>query len=105
MYSIGQKVVCINDEFSDWIKSIYTALPVKNSTYTIRDVRPGINEDNKTYEVAVLLEELTNPLNSAKVPQERAFNVERFAPLNPFTEEEEEEDKAPIHHERELAGV
>lgn len=105
MYAIGTKVVCVNDEFSEAVKALYTALPVKDATYTVRDVRPGIALDNKTHEVAVLLEELTNPLDTAKVPQERAFNIERFAPLTPFTEEEEEEDKAPIHHERELAGV
>ncbi len=96
MYAIGTKVVCVNDTFSDAVKALYTALPVKDATYTVRDVRPGIALDNKTHEVAVLLEELINPLNTAKVPQERAFNIERFAPLDHHTEEEEERQLASL---------
>ena len=109
MFLPGSKVVCINDTFSDAVKALYTALPVKDATYTVRDVRPGIALDNKTHEVAVLLEELTNPLNTAKVPQERAFNIERFAPLTPLTLEDEEEHAEPIKEakprKRELTEV
>lgn len=98
MYTQGQKVVCCDDEFAAAVKSLYTELPKKDATYTVRDVRPGIALDNKTHEVAVLLEELNNPLDSAKVPQERAFNIERFAPLDPNFEVEIEEEAKPIKH-------
>ena len=98
MYSTGQQVVCCNADFTDAAKSLYTALPVKDATYTVRTVLPGIALDNKTHEVAVLLEELTNPLNTAKVPQERAFNIERFAPLDPNFEVEVEKEAKPIKH-------
>lgn len=104
MYSIGQKVVCIDDQFCDSAKKLYTALPVKNVTYTVRDVLPGIALDNKTHEVAVRLEELTNPLNSAPIPQERSFNIERFAPLNPNYEVEVDRISEPIEH-GDLVGV
>lgn len=105
MYTQGQKVICCDDVFTDFIKAIYTALPVKDSIYTVRDVIPGINQDNKTHEVAVLLVELTNPLNSAKVPQERAFNIERFAPLDPNFEVEIEKEAKPIKHVGTLVEV
>lgn len=99
MYSIGQKVVCVDAEFGDNAKALYTELPVQDATYTVRNVLPGINlADGKTHEVAVLLVELTNPLNSAVVPQERAFNIERFAPLDPNFEVETEEQAKPIKH-------
>ena len=37
----GQKVVCINDTFADFIRVIYTQLPVKGTTFTIREVFLG----------------------------------------------------------------
>jgi hypothetical protein len=98
MYSVGQQVVCINDSFSDAVRALYKALPVKDTAYTIRDVLPGIALDNKTHEVACLLVELVNPLDTAKVPQERAFNIERFAPLDPNFEVEVEELAEPVGH-------
>lgn len=98
MFMPGTKVVCIDDTFSDAVKALYTELPKKDSTYTVRDVRPGIALDNQTHEVAVLLEELTNPPNTAKIPQERAFNIERFVPLDPNFEVEIEEEAKPIKH-------
>ena len=98
MYSVGQRVVCIDAEFSDFIKSLYVELPVKDTVYTIRDVMPGIGADNKTYEVAVLLVELKNNLNNHPVPTENAFNVERFAPLDPNFEVEIEKEAAPLKH-------
>jgi hypothetical protein len=106
MYSIGQKVVCIDAEFCANAKALYTDLPVQDATYTVRDVRPGISlADGKTNEIAVLLEELSNPLNTAKVPQERAFNIERFAPLDPNFEVEIEKEAQPISHIGTLVGV
>ena len=37
----GQKVVCTNDSFTAVIRAIYKQLPVKGSTYTIREVFLG----------------------------------------------------------------
>ena len=37
----GQKVVCINDTFANFIRAIYAQIPVKGTTYTIREVFLG----------------------------------------------------------------
>jgi hypothetical protein len=37
----GQKIVCINDTFTDFIRAIYTQFPVKGETYTIHEVFLG----------------------------------------------------------------
>ncbi len=93
MYSIGQKVVCIAADFPEPVRKFYTALPVENAVYTVRDVLPGINLDGKTHEVAILLEELVNPVLTK---HEAAFNVERFAPLDPTSETDEESASEPL---------
>lgn len=105
MFIKGQSVACVNDEFSDFVKSIYRELPVKDGVYTVRDVEPGINENNKDFEIAIRLEELTNPLNRAAVPVELAFNAERFVPLTTGTEEAEEEESEPTKERKELVEV
>eukprot|EP01034_Spumella_vulgaris_P002340 gene2340-3042_t len=60
----GQKVVCINDTFSNFIRALYKQLPVKGNTYTIREVflgREKIVKGGETATVGLLLAELTNP--------------------------------------------
>ncbi len=91
----GQKVVCINDKFSDFIRAIYKQLPVKGVTYTIREVflgREKIVNGSETATVGLLLAELHNPpdpFHSGK--QELGFTSERFAPLEELPAEEAEE--------------
>ncbi|MDD2762916.1 MAG: hypothetical protein PHE83_02950 [Opitutaceae bacterium] len=81
----GQKVVCINDTFADFIRAIYTQLPVKGKTYTIREVflgREKVVKGGDTATVGLLLEELINspdPFHAGQ--QELGFSSERFAPL------------------------
>lgn len=81
----GQKVVCINDAFADFIRVIYTRLPVKGKTYTIRDVflgRERVVNPGDMATVGLLLEELHNlpdPFHAGQ--QELGFSSERFAPL------------------------
>jgi hypothetical protein len=91
----GQKVVCINDEFSQFIRAIYTALPVKGVTYTIREVflgRERVVKGGDTATVGLLLEELKNPPDPFHAgQQELGFSSERFAPLEEVPAEEEEE--------------
>jgi hypothetical protein len=87
----GQKVVCINDTFNDFIRAIYKQLPVKGVTYTIREVflgREKIVNGSETATVGLLLEELRNPpdpFHAAK--QELGFTSERFAPLEELPDE------------------
>ncbi len=80
MFIQGQRVACIDDDFPKWVLECYTALPVKGGIYTVRDICPGIGHDNQTPEIAITVHELVNP-TQGKSNIERAFNAERFAPL------------------------
>ncbi len=81
----GQKVVCINDQFSAIVRAIYKQLPVKGVTYTIREVflgREKVVKAGDSATVGLLLVELVNPPDPLhKGQQELGFNSERFAPL------------------------
>lgn len=92
----GQKVVCINDTFSSFVRAIYTQLPVKGKTYTIREVflgREKVVKGGDTATVGLLLKELHNPADPFHAgQQELGFSSERFAPLNEFPLEEVEEE-------------
>jgi hypothetical protein len=88
----GQKVVCINDTFSEFVKAVYKQLPVKGRAYTIREVflgREKIVKGGDSATVGILLEELLNPPDPFHVgKQELGFSSERFAPLEELPPEE-----------------
>lgn len=104
MFTTGQKVVCINDEFEPWVFDLYRSLPKKDKVYTIRSVAVGranpkfeLNDNAEIklteaeFDVLVLLKELINPDDPhSSVKQELGFRSERFAPLQ--TDEAEEEE-------------
>lgn len=96
----GQKVVCVNDSFSDIVRAIYKELPVKDNIYTIREVflgREKVVKGGDSATVGLLLEELTNPPDPFhKGEQELGFSSERFAPLNELPDEEAEEAAAEV---------
>lgn len=112
MFSTGQKVVCINDQFDPWVYDLYRALPKKDKTYTVRAIAPGrsqpqftVNDDAELkltgaeFDILILLKELQNPEDPhSSLKQELGFRAERFAPL----EEDEEEEEAEAG---ELIGV
>ena len=88
-FKVGQKIVCINGDFSmhPFISEHYKVLPVKDKTYTVRQVRPTGAEGG------ILLDEIKNPpifftLYQGKL--EPAFNPKRFVPLDEFYGEEAE---------------
>jgi hypothetical protein len=91
----GQRVVCINDSFNEFIRSIYTQLPVKGITYTIREVflgREKVVKGGDSATVGLLLEELRNPPDPFHAgQQELGFTSERFAPLEELPDEAAEE--------------
>jgi hypothetical protein len=93
----GQKVVCINDTFTEFVRAIYKELPVKGRTYTIREVFLGrekivSKEDSAT--VGLLLAELHNPPDPFHAgKQELGFSSERFAPLQEVPAEEVEAEE------------
>ena len=95
---VGQKVVCINDSFPGPIRKLYTAVPVKGTTYVIRSVysargiafpsKPGAADG----EIGLLLVGLRNPPDPKnKHGQELGFNAERFRPLDELQQENEAE--------------
>ncbi|MBI5382728.1 MAG: hypothetical protein HZA31_12590 [Opitutae bacterium] len=92
----GQKVVCINDSFPQFVRAIYKELPVKDKVYTVREVflgREKIVNAGDSATVGLLLEELRNPPDPFhQGKQELGFSSERFAPLEELPPEEAEEE-------------
>jgi hypothetical protein len=98
-YGIGDKVVCVDDKFPPDITKLYDALPVKDSTYVVRDIRLGINLTLEG-DVSVLLIGLVNPKADSKAGLERGFRADRFRPLeelrNEKMEAESDEEKKEL---------
>ena len=88
-FSIGDKVVCVDDKFPPDISKLYTALPVKDATYVVRDIRLGINLTMEG-DVSVLLIGLLNPKADSKANLERGFRADRFRPLEELRSEKKE---------------
>jgi hypothetical protein len=88
----GQRVVCINDTFSELVRALYTQLPQKGRTYTIREVylgREKVVKGGDSATVGLLLEEVVNPPDPFHVGREElGFSSERFAPLEEVPAEE-----------------
>ncbi|HTU02832.1 MAG TPA: hypothetical protein VMG58_13480 [Candidatus Sulfotelmatobacter sp.] len=88
----GQKVVCINDTFNEFVKAVYKQLPQKGRTYTVREVflgRERIVKGGDSATVGLLLEELVNPPDPFHAGKEElGFSSERFAPLEELPPEE-----------------
>jgi hypothetical protein len=89
MFLPNQKVVCVNGRFPLGIEKLYDELPKEGSTYTIRDIVPGIGLTGDEGEIAVYLCEIRGRLNAHGI--ERGFRADRFAPLTTATETAEEE--------------
>jgi hypothetical protein len=85
-YGIGDKVVCVDDKFPPDIGKLYDALPVKDTTYVVRDIRLGINLTLEG-DVSVLLIGLVNPKADSKAGLERGFRADRFRPLEEMRNE------------------
>ena len=79
-YGVGDKVVCVDDKFPPDIGKLYDALPVKDTTYVVRDIRLGINL-TRAGDVSVLLVGLVNPKAESRAGLERGFRADRFRPL------------------------
>lgn len=104
MFQNGQRVVCIDDRFDPWVYDLYTSLPRRNGTYTVRAL--GVGRSNPQFaldaearlhvtgadpDLLILLEELHNPDDPhSTIRQELGFRAERFAPLEEDLAENEE---------------
>ncbi len=108
MFSKGQKVVCINDDFPPEAAVLFAELPKKDQVYTVRGMYIGRGSyyrhesGKKDGEIGLLLEEILNPRDpglKTGLNGELGFNSERFAPLETneetATAEEEEEFALP----------
>jgi hypothetical protein len=111
MFDIGEKVVCVDDRFHPEIAFLYTALPVKGTTYTVRDCEMGrakwvsVQKGWDSVDMKVLLVELSNPLDPSTLkgcPSELGFAARRFAPLQSVPDEEEESKEWVPEEERDL---
>ena len=104
MFDIGQKVACINDDFSPTIRHIYKQLPRKDEIYTVREVRIGRAQETSVggandVSFLVLLEELRNPNDPymhESAGEEMGFRSDRFAPLEEI--ENTESAEAELSH-------
>ena len=88
-FGVGDKVVCVDDKFPPDISKLYTALPVKDVTYVVRDIRLGINLTMEG-DVSVLLIGLVNPKADSVANLERGFRADRFRPLEELQNEKKE---------------
>ena len=95
MFDKGQKVACINDDFSATIRHLYKQLPRKDEIYTVRDVRLGRAKvtseagGGNDLSYLVLLEEIVNPDDPymhESAGEEMGFRSDRFAPLEEIEE-------------------
>ena len=78
MFTVGQKIVCVNDDFSnlkDSVSKKYVKLPRKGEQYTIREITAW----------GILLEEIKNEefmfLKHNNMITEPSFSPSRFVPL------------------------
>src|SRR5438874_10292620 len=94
MFLPNQKVVCVDGIFPLGIEQLYAELPKEGSTYTIRDIVPGVGLTGEEGEVAVYLIEIKGPLNAHGI--ERGFKAERFAPLSTIGDEVEVEEEVSL---------
>jgi len=82
MFAPGQKVVCIDDDFSNLPHALllrYSDLPLKGVVYVIRDLVPGVSIGGDEGETVVYLVGIINEPNKHGI--EPGYNAERFAPL------------------------
>ena len=100
MFSVGQKVVLVDDKWPEAVKQLYLALPVLNSVYVVRAVRVGVRADElimdhrRVLESSLLLVGLFNPTNNLGV--EAGFAASRFRALDELKQSAVEEQGALV---------
>jgi hypothetical protein len=100
MFSVGQKVVLVDDKWPETVKQLYLALPVLNSVYVVRAVRVGVRADElimdhrRVLESSLLLVGLFNPTNNLGV--EAGFAASRFRALDELKQSAVAEQEALV---------
>jgi hypothetical protein len=87
IFSVGQKVICINDSFPGAVADWCDFLPIAGHIYTIRGMQIGRNRVTGFSNLGFLLAEITNPPSS--LGREAGFCHYRFVPwLETYSESE-----------------
>lgn len=96
MFSVGQKVVLVDDKWPEAVKALYLQLPVLDTVYIVRAVRVGVKVDEllmdmrRVLEPSILLIGIINPSN--KLGVEAGFAASRFRALAELKQETTKEN-------------
>lgn len=99
MFITGDKVILVNDKWPNYI-AMYDSVPVKNKTYTVRDVRLGRsqlkNPENQEddCEITITLNECKNgpdPYCTAGIV-ELGFRADRFRKIDEIKEKKQKKE-------------
>jgi len=100
MFSVGQKIVLVDDQWTETVRQIYLQLPVLETVYVVRAVRVGVKADElimdlrRVLESSLLLVGLYNPAN--KLGVEAGFAASRFRALDELKKSAVEEQEAVV---------
>ncbi len=100
MFSVGQKVVLVDDKWPDTVKQLYLQLPVLDTVYVVRAVRVGVKADElimdmrRVLEPSLLLIGIINPAN--KLGVEAGFAAHRFRALDELKQTTTEENEVTV---------
>ena len=100
MFSVGQKVVLVDDKWPETVKQLYLQLPVLDTVYAVRAVRVGVKADEllmdmrRVLEPSLLLVGIFNPTN--KLGVEAGFAGHRFRALDEMKRDAVEEKEAVV---------
>lgn len=100
MFSVGQKVVLVDDKWPGSVLQLYVQLPVKDSVYVVRATRAGVRTDElimdmrRVLEQSILLVGIVNPANNLGV--EFGFASSRFRSLEELKDEQVEEKEEVV---------
>lgn len=100
MFSVGQKVVLVDDKWPETVKQLYLQLPMLETVYVVRAVRVGVRADElimdmrRVLESSLLLVSIYNPTN--KLGVEAGFAANRFRALDELKTQTVEEQEALV---------
>ena len=100
MFSVGQKIVLVDDKWPETVKQLYLQLPVLETIYVVRAVRVGVRADElimdmrRVLESSLLLVGIYNPTSHLGV--EAGFAASRFRALDELKQEAVEEMEAVV---------
>jgi len=100
MFSVGQKVILVDDKWPETVRQLYLQLPVLDTVYVIRAIRVGVKADElimdmrRVLEPSLLLVGIYNPTNNLGV--EAGFAAHRFRALDELKKVAVEEQEALV---------